>query len=68
MSLTTRYETEDDGWVSRRKLIIEHNGKIIREEYDGGEPEDQSFYRDWAWVADAIEQAYQLGVKDGSSK
>jgi hypothetical protein len=38
---------------------------VVIEEYDGGEPEDQIFVRDWAWVEGAILKAYELGVKDG---
>lgn len=27
--------------------------------HDGGEPEDQTLYRDWAWVVDALNEALQ---------
>lgn len=46
-------------------LRVTHNGTIVREERDGGEPEDQFFWRNWSWVPDAIRQAYLLGLKDG---
>lgn len=29
---------------------------------DGGEPEDNSFLRDGAWIAPALNAAYRLGV------
>lgn len=45
-------------------LIMEHNGIVVRRESDAIEPEDVTFYRDLAWVEDAIEQAYQIGKKD----
>lgn len=32
---------------------------------DGGEPEDQSFRRDWGWVPDALNEAYRQGLRDG---
>jgi hypothetical protein len=32
---------------------------------DGGEPEDQTLTRDWAWVAGALNDAYAAGVLDG---
>ncbi len=32
---------------------------------DGGEPEDQTFRRDWAWVEEALLDAYQAGVDQG---
>lgn len=57
-------ESEDNGWSCRNKLTVKHNGTVIIEEYDGGEPEDQSFYRDWKWVIPAIQKAYDLGVSD----
>lgn len=28
---------------------------------DGGEPEDQTLGRDWAWVVPALNAAYELG-------
>jgi len=35
---------------------------------DGGEPEDQTLFRDWNWVADALNQAYQQGIKDATKE
>ena len=35
-----------------------------REHWDGGEPEDNSFVRDWDWVEDELMKAYQQGLKD----
>ena len=32
---------------------------------DGGEPEDQTLGRDWAWVTGALNAAYGQGVRDG---
>lgn len=32
---------------------------------DGGEPEDNSFTRDGAWIAPALLKAYALGVRHG---
>lgn len=32
---------------------------------DGGEPEDNSFVRDWCWVAKALADAYWLGQQNG---
>jgi hypothetical protein len=56
---------EDNGWSTQNILTVWRDGKAIREERDGGSPEDQSFYRDWKWVKDALEEAYELGLKDG---
>lgn len=46
-------------------LNVTHDGNVIHEHYDHGEPEDNTFYRDWSWVAGALEEAYQLGHIDG---
>jgi hypothetical protein len=46
-------------------LRIERNGVVIEEQQDGGEPEDQSFCRDWAWVPEALKKAYAFGLEDG---
>lgn len=35
---------------------------------DGGEPEDQTFGRDWAWVEGEIERAYLAGLRHGASE
>ena len=32
---------------------------------DGGEPEDQTLYRDWNWVVEALNNAYKEGFFDG---
>lgn len=58
---------EDDGYTSRQTLKATHDGKVLFEERDGGEPEDQSFYRDWSWVPDALKKAYALGLADGAA-
>lgn len=57
----------DDPWGdywNMNKLVIEHNGEEIATHYDNGEPEDNSFTRDWGWVPDALEEAYKLGFQD----
>jgi hypothetical protein len=58
---------ESGAYDYRQVLRIVRNGEVILEESDGGEPEDQSFYRDWSWVPAAIEKAYALGLEDGAS-
>lgn len=49
-------------------LRIERNGEGLAEHFDNGEPEDQTFYRDWGWVKPALEQAYAFGLEDGRSE
>lgn len=63
--LKASYESNSNNWGEwRTELIITHKGKEIERHCDGGEPEDNSFMRDWNWIAEAIETAYNLGVKD----
>lgn len=50
----------------RTLLIVKRHGKMILKQYDGGEPEDNTFYRDWSWVESIIEKAYKFGLEDGS--
>jgi hypothetical protein len=60
--------TDESGAYDHRQVLrIVRNGVVILEEADGGEPEDQSFYRDWKWVLAALEKAYALGLEDGAS-
>ena len=51
----------------RSRLVIIRNGERVREELDFGEPEDNYFSRDWAWVQKAIEEAYRFGYEDGKT-
>jgi len=51
----------------RRRLVIERNGKEVEDHWDGGEPEDNSYGRDWRWVCEAIETAYRFGLEDGKT-
>ena len=45
-----------------------HNNKLVLEENDMMEPEDAVFYRDLAWIPDALKKMYQLGLEDGRKK
>ena len=51
---------------SESKTPVESELKEVICQLDGGEPEDQSFGRDWNWVPGALEQMYQLGKVDGA--
>lgn len=47
----------NDPWIDPFSCLVEYdtNGKIIRVvNSDGGEPEDQTFGRNWAWVVDEM--------------
>ena len=58
--------SQDYGW--NHHLVMTEDGEEVRRESDGGEPEDNSFMRDWNWVADAISQAYNIGLKHGKEE
>lgn len=47
----------------RGRLLVISDGEEIIDQEDGGEPEDQTFGRDWAWVPDAIRRAYETGLQ-----
>ncbi len=64
MAIKVELKEEEDSWEPRTVLTVKHNGKTVLEECDGGEPEDQSFYRDWNWVATALQDMYELGRID----
>lgn len=49
-------------------LKVFHNEKLIMTATDGGESEDQSFFRDWSWIKDALLQMYEIGKAEGEEK
>lgn len=46
----------------RALLLVDFDGEIM-DVWDAGEPEDNTFARDLAWIPDALERAYALGRK-----
>lgn len=62
-----RDEYAIDNYDLRLVMVVRHEGKIIATHSDGGEPEDQTFYRRWSWVAPALRDAYARGLKDGKA-
>ena len=66
--LEVKFEEEVGKYEDRTVMIVHHKGEEISRHYDGGEPEDNTFYRDWNWVPGAIENAYKLGVQDGKDE
>jgi hypothetical protein len=61
-----KVESVETDWDFRTVMKVYHKGKLIAEHSDGGEPEDNSFGRDWNWVPGLIEKVYFLGVRDGA--
>lgn len=48
-------------WDSRSAMILRFDDGPPEVHMDGGEPEDATFDRDYAWVEDAIRRAYAAG-------
>ena len=59
------YEDPNMWHPHRYALKIIRDNKELQIEYDSCEPEDNSFWRHWAWVEQALKDAYQYGVEDG---
>lgn len=53
----------NDEYNCRSGFVIVDNG-VRTVQVDGGEPEDNSFGRDWSWVEGALEAAYAAGLRD----
>ena len=66
--LTEKEQTDYYGYPNmydfRSALGIFIDKNLVRVYSDGGEPEDNSFGRDWSWVPAALEEAYQKGLVD----
>lgn len=56
-------EIEYDNDGSYRLFVVDTVAKTVVGS-DGGEPEDQTLVRDWAWVVGALNEAYQCGRDD----
>jgi hypothetical protein len=57
-------EDKEDYWREAEALDIIIDGEVVETYLDGGEPEDNSFYRDWNWVPTELERAYKKGLED----
>lgn len=42
-------------------IRVTHNGETLVLESDACEPEDKTFSRDFDWIVDAIQNAYEIG-------
>ncbi len=45
-------------------MVITGDGILPSSYTDAGEPEDQTFCRDWSWVKSELERAYEKGRMD----
>jgi len=46
-------------------LTVIHDSTVIAMHTDRGEPEDNSFFRDYSWIAPLLEKVYRLGIDYG---
>ncbi len=60
-------ETKPYDASNRGVLVIRWPEDSPEVRWDGGEPEDQSLFRDWSWVERAIKRAYEAGRSVGRS-
>ena len=67
MTLEIKF-SEQGKYEPRSEMTVIHNGKELYTKRDGGEPEDNYFFRDWSWVSDKIKQAYELGLRDAEEE
>lgn len=68
MSYEIKFEPSEDPWDFSTTLRIIIDGEVVATHWDGGEPEDQSFGRDWSWVGTELKRAYEQGLKDGANE
>ena len=56
-------------WDEHTCYVIEYTDDVPTRVVgrDGGEPEDQTLWRDWSWVVPALHQAYEDGKNDYKS-
>lgn len=61
--------TWESRWDDRDALFEVIDGQPTRLiDVDGGEPEDNSFRRDWGWVPGELQKAYELGLAHGRAE
>ena len=55
------FEAPKIGLTGTGNIVVYHDGNIVNVFSDAMEPEDATFKRDLAWVAAAIQDAYNQG-------
>lgn len=66
VELTDKDEDGREMSDCRQRMVVTYDGKVILDQYEG-EPEDNSFSRDWSFLPSFIEEVYNIGLKDGGS-
>jgi hypothetical protein len=69
MRYTIEYTDKDEEgnklYDYRTNLLIKVDDKETGRYSSGGEPEDNSFGRDYHWIKKELERAYTLGLEHG---
>lgn len=60
----SKEELDENLMEDRTTLFIIKDGKVSGSYYDRGEPEDNSFCRDWSWILNELKAAYEKGKQD----
>ena len=66
MSYKVQMTPDNDDLYTKLEIIVD--GKVKTSYWDDGEPEDSTFLRDWSWIREELEEAYQQGLKDGGHR
>ena len=61
-------EEEEDDWDYGAIAYMVDGDEKTEIGWFGGEPEDNTHYRQYSWVIGALNEAYKLGVQDGIRK
>lgn len=61
MSYEVRVDPVEDKWDFYSELKIIVDGELRATYNDNGEPEDNSFGRDWSWIGGELASAYEVG-------
>jgi hypothetical protein len=59
-------DDDSDAWARARNKLTITDSNGTREYCDYGEPEDNSFLRDYSWVKQELKKAHNQGYKDAT--
>ena len=57
---------DEEGVHDYRNMLVITDDQGKRDYWDYGEPEDNSFNRDYKWIAGELRNAYEQGKKDSA--
>jgi hypothetical protein len=65
--MSYKVKIDSDGDVRDYNILsIVIDGIVTKEYYDNGEPEGNLFTRDYDWIEEELERAYDKGFQDGT--